>query len=123
MAFNFFRRKFYASLFFRASIKLFIKNTIANMVLTIIITTLITARLSPRSKAPVRGFTRPNKINKVNKTAMCAITLFSFLTPLFNKNKITPIIAGIIAVIEGVSEEKYPQEDKTISNIAFNRLA
>ena len=46
------------------------------------------------------------KDNKVISTAIWAITLFSFLTPLLSNIIIAPTKVGINAVIEGVSEER-----------------
>ena len=60
----------------------------------------------PLSILPKKGIIRPNKINKVNKTAMWAITLFSFFTPLLIASKITPIITGIRAVTGLESDSK-----------------
>jgi len=60
----------------------------------------------PLSMLPKKGIIRPNTINNVNKTAMCAITLFSFLTPLLIATKINPTITGIRAVTGLESDSK-----------------
>lgn len=81
------------------------------------------AAVSPRSNAPNIGFIRPSSITKVKSTAICAIILFSFFTPVEQINSKIPIKVGISAVIEGVSDEKYPQDDSYISTIAFMKFA
>ena len=64
------------------------------------------AALSSLPKAAVKGFIKPIDINSVSNTAMCAIILFSFLTPLFSSSKTTPIKVGIKAVADGLSEDQ-----------------
>ena len=81
------------------------------------------AAVSPRSNAPNIGFIRPASITKVKSTAICAIILFSFFTPVEQINSKIPIKVGISAVILGVSDEKYPQDDSYISTIAFMKFA
>ena len=95
-----------SALFFRAAIKLFIKNIKANIVLISINKTRRMAALSSLPKAAVKGFIKPIDINSVSNTAMCAIILFSFLTPLFSSSKTTPMKVGIKAVADGLSEDQ-----------------
>ena len=40
-------------------------------------------RLSPASILPVNGFTKATKMRRVRTTAICAITLLSYLIPKF----------------------------------------
>ena len=94
------------ALFFRVAIKLFIKNIKANIVLISINKTRRMAALSSLLKAAVKGFIKPIDTNNVSNTAMCAIILFSFLTPLFISIKTTPIKVGIKAVVDGLSEDQ-----------------
>ncbi len=89
----------------------------------IIMQTLIVAAVSSRSKAPNKGFIRPTSTTKVKRTATCAITLFSFFTPGVQISSTTPINVGISAVIDGVWDAKYPQEDNAISMIALIKFA
>jgi hypothetical protein len=51
------------------------------------------------------------------------MTLFSFLTPGLQMSKIIPIAIGIRAVIDGVSDVKYPQAEKLMRIMALIRLA
>ena len=81
--------------FFLASTKLFTNPAKAIIVVKIIKDTRIDALESLLSMAAFSGITRPISIKKVSKTAMCAITLFSFFNPLFIASKITPKITGI----------------------------
>ena len=81
------------------------------------------AAVSPRSNAPNKGFIRPASITKVKSTATCAIILLYFFTPGEQINSIIPIKVGISAVIEGVSDEKYPQDDSDISTVALMKFA
>ena len=97
---------FDSALFFPAAIKLLIKNIKANIVLISINKTRRIAALSSLPKAAVKGFIKPIDINRVSNTAMCAIILFSFFTPLFSSNKTIPTKVGIKAVTDGVSEDQ-----------------
>ena len=58
---------------------------------------------------------------RVNKTAICAITLFSFLSPGEQNNKAHPKTTGIIAVPDELS--KYPHNPITIKHIQFKIFA
>ena len=65
--------------------------------------------------------TSDNKINSVNKTAICAINLFWLFTPLEQTIKIKPNTTGINAVKE--DDSKYPHKPMAISVIELMRLA
>jgi hypothetical protein len=86
--------------------KLFTKNTSATTVVMIMKTMRIIAIESTLPIAPVSGLINTIRTRSVNNTAICAMALFSFLTPLLQKSNTNPIIPGISAVTDGVSEEK-----------------
>ena len=71
--------------------------------------------------APFNGINNPIRQIKVNRTAICAITLFSFLSPGEQNNKAHPKIKGIIAVPDVLS--RYPYNPITIKDIEFNIFA
>ena len=82
------------------AIKLFINTIKAIRVDNIIRATLVIPIVFPLSSVLIKGFTRPPNIKKVNKTTMCATTLFSLFNPGFNIRIMIPKITGIKAVGE-----------------------
>tara|TARA_B110000467_G_C18204656_1_gene413822 strand:- start:321 stop:650 length:330 start_codon:yes stop_codon:yes gene_type:complete len=92
---------------------------IVKKLVDIIIITRIIAIPSSLEKAPLRAIDNPNTANNVKNTAKCAIVLLSFFIPFVHNNSIPPIKVGIKAVIDGVSEEIYPHNDKTIKLTEF----
>jgi hypothetical protein len=74
------------------------------------------------AKAPVSGLNSAIKTNKVRVTTTWAITLFSSFIPLNNNKRITPAKTGIKAVIEGVSEPRYPKRPTMIKTDALIAL-
>lgn len=99
------------------------KNTKAKTDESSITITLAVAAESPLPIAPVNGLIKPIMITRVSTTAMCAIILFSFFTPLYDSSSNTPMITGISAVNDGVSEPKYPHRPNTMRIMELIRLA
>ena len=88
---------------FLLAIKLLIKYTIAVIEVKIISETLTIPIVSSLPIAPFNGINNPIRQIKVNKTAICAITLFSFLSPGAQNKRAHPKTTGIIAVPEELS--------------------
>jgi hypothetical protein len=84
---------------------------------------LISATMASRSSAPTNGLISPTNISSVRITAICPITLFPDLMPLFMNSNNIPAITGIKAVKDGLSDEKYPHVPRVISKTALIRLA
>ncbi|HHX16159.1 MAG TPA: hypothetical protein GX724_08400 [Fibrobacter sp.] len=95
---------------------------IAIIVVIIIITTLAMDAESFLPRAPVRGFIRPPKTARVKIEAMTNDILTWFFTPLTNSNSTTPIITGMKAVKDGLSETEYPHMPIKIKVRAFMAL-
>ena len=111
------------SLAFLVSMKLWINAFNAQADVKIITTTLIIGKGFPLSIEPVSGLISPIKIIRVNKTAMWAITLFSFLTPLLINSNTIPTTTGIRAVTALDSAAKYPHKPIETNATAFTKLA
>ena len=80
------------------------------------------AAVSDLCNEPRSGMIKPNIINKVKVTAMWAIILFSFLTPLFIAINKIPMMTGIKAVAEGDSDWMYPYPPSAMRVKAFIKL-
>ncbi len=98
------------------------KNPNETMLMNIITRTLIIPSLSDRFIVPRSGFIRPMIRRIVNMVAALIALFLPNQIPLFKKISTMPIKTGIRAVIDGVSEIKYPKRPRIINIRAFSRL-